>query len=64
MKAEHGFFQVEFATDNAAFEDGNFSREVVRILRGIADSVERGVIDGKVLDVNGKSVGEFGHDYE
>jgi len=33
-------FKLEFATDNAAFDDGNRINEAARILREIADKME------------------------
>jgi len=35
-------------------------REVVRILRDVARKVEQGQTEGKPMDMNGNSVGEYG----
>jgi hypothetical protein len=58
-------FKVEFATDNAAFED-NADAEVRRILVKVADEVGAGYAfndGGKygtvILDSNGNSVGRW-----
>lgn len=54
-------FRLEFSTDNAAFDplDG----EVVRILREVADRIDRVGIDygdrRTVHDLNGNTVGSF-----
>lgn len=54
-------FKVEFATDNAAFEDVN--SEVARILRDLADKVDSGTrTDGRVMDYNGNAVGKWSLD--
>jgi hypothetical protein len=51
-------FTLKIETDNAAFEDGSF--EVARILREVAKRLDRGETDGRVQDVNGHTVGDFG----
>jgi hypothetical protein len=45
--------------DNAAFED-DYAAEVARILRHVALRLEKGDTDGKLIDFNGNTVGEFG----
>ena len=35
-------------------------QEVARILRDAADKIEAGVKGGKLLDINGNTVGDFG----
>ena len=51
-------FKLEFETDNAAFT--NYSAtETARILRKIAKRIEEGTLDGKVLDLNGNSIGNY-----
>lgn len=60
-------FKIEIKTGNAAFADphtGEYSEwhenyGVARILREIADKIENGKREGKVMDYNGNSVGEF-----
>lgn len=55
-------FTVKFDTDNAAFDDGNREAEIIRILRSIADRVERDGCSGffeTIRDVNGNEVGRF-----
>ena len=54
-------FKLHFTMDNAAFEDGQKSFEVARILRDIAQKVEEGDVQGRrILDINGNSIGEWG----
>jgi hypothetical protein len=50
-------FKLEFATDNAAFE--NEAAEIARILREAANSVERGRTTGRAVDLNGNHVGDW-----
>jgi hypothetical protein len=50
--------KIEFKTGNAAFE-GEDNYEVVRILRDIADQVERGCSLGIIIDINGNKVGSW-----
>ncbi len=56
-------FTLKIETDNEAFADGNGGAEVGRILRRLADLIkdERLVLvdGGKLMDVNGNSVGEW-----
>ena len=47
---------IEIATDNAAFKP-NGRVEVARILRELADEIERGKIPTTLRDVNGNLVG-------
>lgn len=59
-------FQLAFDTDNAAFEEGG-NAEIVRILRDVADRIERSdSLDahhyGGIRDVNGNTVGSFAHE--
>lgn len=52
-------FSLNFATDNAAFTE-NREAEIARILREIADNVQRGPYEsGRVRDGNGNSVGAW-----
>ena len=51
-------FTVTIETDNEAFSR-NKGREVARILRRIAERLERGEDSGKAMDLNGNSVGKF-----
>ena len=53
-------FAVLLKTTNAAFHDDNRHAEVARILRHIADQVERGA--GACMDVNGNRVGSWGYE--
>jgi hypothetical protein len=55
-------FTVHIRTDNAAFEDA--PGEVARILQVVAERVRDGQTSGRVLDINGNSVGGFGFDDE
>lgn len=52
-------FTMKFETDNAAFDDGHYAAEVARILRNVADKVERGVLMGRIADANGNGIGKF-----
>lgn len=54
-------FKLEFATDNAAFQDGNFPHEVERILHKVASHVNEGKTEGSILDCNGNLVGYFSY---
>lgn len=50
---------VTISTDNAAFED-NEAGETARILRDLADKLERrGLMDIAAIDENGNKVGRF-----
>lgn len=51
-------FKLEFSTDNEAFSSYG-ATETARILRKIAKRIEAGDLDGKVLDINGNSVGTY-----
>ena len=54
-------FTLKIDTDSAAFE-GDPSPELARILRGIADHIERGgeyEFFQTILDVNGNDVGRY-----
>ncbi|WP_372395284.1 hypothetical protein ABMY26_06660 (plasmid) [Azospirillum sp. HJ39] len=51
-------FEMTIDTGNAAFGDAP-EYEVARILRAIADKVEGGWLEGKAIDINGNTVGEF-----
>jgi hypothetical protein len=53
-------FTFTIVTDNAAFEDGNLGDEIARIMREVAERVERGDEHGICRDVNGNRVGSFG----
>ena len=50
---------VKIKTGNAAFEDGNLETELARILRQLADKIENGYTEGKLMDINGNSVGTY-----
>lgn len=50
--------KVTFKTENAAFED-NKEAEIARILCKVARQVESGSTSGKVLDINGNTIGEY-----
>jgi len=52
-------FKIQFSTENAAFEGGDLMSECARILREIADNLERGRESGGVHDVNGNRVGNW-----
>jgi hypothetical protein len=50
--------RVRFDTDGDAFA-GCGEREVARLLRLVAERVEDGQLDGKLLDINGNHCGGF-----
>jgi hypothetical protein len=55
-------FQMRFDTENSAFEEAGRESETARILREIADRIERGESTGlfqNVKDVNGNVIGTF-----
>ena len=52
-------FTVNIETGNGVFRDGNLTPETARILREIAERIERGETTGRILDANGNSVGQF-----
>lgn len=51
-------FIARLDMDNAAFED-RAATELARILENIARKVKRGDDAGKIMDVNGNSVGSW-----
>lgn len=65
-----GQFDLQIETGNNAFRpkdaDGDEGPELVRILRDVADRIERGgagedeEIGGYIYDVNGNRVGSYG----
>lgn len=51
---------IEFSTDNAAFDDEGMATEIGRILRDLAGRIESEGIDHLTLkDINGNSIGVF-----
>lgn len=48
---------IKIHTGNAAYEDNPY--EVVRNLRDIANKIEVGYTEGKVIDINGNVTGEW-----
>lgn len=52
-------FSVKFKTGNSAFQNSCGRYEVVRILTEIAEKVDQGYEEGKIMDINGNSVGEW-----
>ena len=52
-------FELKFETANAAFDEGNLEFEVSRILQVVEKQVAKGLVAGKVSDVNGNKVGEW-----
>ena len=53
-------FTLQFTTDNEAFSDGNAQSEIARILHKVAEQVKQGSEGGRIMDINGNSVGDFG----
>jgi len=51
-------FSVTVKCDNAAF-DPDPLEELARIIRDLADRLDRGVAFGSIRDVNGNCVGSF-----
>ncbi len=51
-------FTLSINLENEAFSP-DFSPEVARILRRVADQVEAGITEGKTRDINGNTVGSF-----
>lgn len=51
-------FTLTFDCDNDAFADDP-SDEIARILDNVARRVNDGARDGKIMDVNGNTVGNF-----
>jgi len=58
-----GKFELNIATDNAAFDNASGGAdEVARLLREAADKVESGGLSGQerpLRDINGNTVGAF-----
>lgn len=54
---------IQVQTDNAAFDEGGTGVECARILRKLADELERagdiGGDSGNLYDINGNRVGEW-----
>ena len=50
--------KIEFKTSGQAFEDYG-DTEVERILEEIIKKVKRGHTEGKILDINGNSIGKW-----
>lgn len=50
--------KIEFKTSGVAFEDYG-DVEVERILEEIIKKVKNGRSEGKILDINGNSIGEW-----
>lgn len=49
--------KILIETENEAFE-GN-SNELARLLRELAERIERGEMEGTIRDINGNKVGSF-----
>ena len=56
-------FELTIKTGNSAFADGNTGPELARILRNLADRVERigwdDSMGGAIKDANGNTVGNW-----
>ena len=52
-------FRIDIGTSNAAFKDD--PGELARLLRKVADRLDRGDKDGRIVDINGNVVGRFDH---
>lgn len=56
---------IEIDSINSAFQDDSAQTELVRILKGLIEKVERNNFDNcKIKDVNGNNVGDFYLDIE
>lgn len=53
---------LTIATTNSAFDGDSLEPELARMLRTVADAIERGTSGAPLFDVNGNNVGRF--DYE
>jgi hypothetical protein len=53
-----GKFQIDFKTDNAAFEDN--PREAQEILLKIVRRLDAGEVGGCIYDDNGNNIGQWG----
>ena len=51
-------FRVNIDLENNAFTSAP-EKAVAKILKEIGDRIKKGYVFGKVMDVNGNSVGEF-----
>jgi hypothetical protein len=51
-------FELHIDMDNDEFQN-NRERVIARMLREVAVRFERGFVDGKIMDANGNSVGNF-----
>lgn len=56
-------FSIKIDMDNAAFQDGNQTNEIKRILNRIMVQIENGVEGGSVKDVNGNKCGSWEVEY-
>lgn len=56
-------FSLDFSMGNDALADGRAPAECARILREIADKVERGQDDGFIYDANGGKVGGWSAEF-
>jgi hypothetical protein len=52
-------FKLKFNTVNDAFLNGNYAKEIARILADVAAKVASGQRDGIIRDINGNKVGEW-----
>jgi hypothetical protein len=50
-------FTLTIETDNAAFEES--PHELVRLIEIAAEKVRDGSADGRLVDINGNTVGQF-----
>ena len=51
-------FKLSFNTSNAAFIDYG-TEEVKRILLEVAEKVQNGITEGKIIDINGNRIGKW-----
>ena len=52
--------QIDFETIGSAFEERS-EVEITRILRDIARHIEFGHVQGRILDINGNTIGSYAY---
>ena len=56
---KRGRFGLTISTENEVFSGVGKEAEIARILRAVAERIERGFTAEKARDINGNTVGEF-----
>lgn len=52
-------FELKFQTANAAFDGTGRATECARVLRDIADKLDRGCASDYARDINGNKIGDW-----